>query len=259
MKIALIQLNSEWEDKQANYKRAAVHIERAADTSCHAAVLPEMFSTGFSMNVNRIAEEEQGETAAFLSAIAKKTGIHVIAGYSARSPGRSKGRNLAVVMDPAGRMAAKYDKIHPFSYLKEDQFYVPGERPVTFEIHGMPSSLFICYDLRFPEIFRMVAKKIQAVFILANWPAVREEHWVSLLKARAIENQCFVIAVNRTGQDGNGIVYSGASQIIDPLGQTVCSGNGETEFITGEVQPEKVEALRSEFPFLQDMRPWSLH
>ncbi len=122
----------------------------------------------------------------------------------------------------------------------------------------MLSSIFICYDLRFPEVFRNVAKEVHAIFVIANWPAIRKEHWETLLKARAIENQCFVIGVNRTGKDGNGIYYSGASHIFDPSGNDICSDSESDEFLIGKFNPEEVIKIRSKFPFLNDMRPFNL-
>jgi predicted amidohydrolase len=217
-----------------------------------------MFTTGFSMNIAAVAEREQGETAAFLSDRAKKYGIWVIGGFPAEAPGGTKGRNLALVMDRRGKRAARYEKIHPFSLLREEQSYLQGDRTEVFQIDGIPSSLFICYDLRFPEIFRAVARRVQAIFIVANWPTARKDHWLALAKARAIENQCFIIAVNRTGRDGNGIDYPGASCIFDPLGREICLGSATEEYLTGVFEPARVHSVRKAFPFLNDMRPWSL-
>ena len=254
MKIALIQMDIAWESKKANYARAENFFRRAAGESCDIIVFPEMFSTGFSMNISAIAEDERGETSRVLSELAKKYGLNVIAGFAAKKPGRKKLRNLAVAFDRKGSVIATYAKMHPFSFAKEDKYFSSGNTRVIFHIEGIPASVFICYDLRFPEIFRDIAGGVQAIFVLANWPGSRRDHWETLLKARAIENQCFVIGVNRTGKDGNGIMYPGASHVYDPMGNDICSGGPKEQFIACEIDPEEVTKVRCRFPFLDDMR-----
>jgi len=254
MKIALIQMDIAWESKKANYARAENFFRRAARESCDIIVFPEMFSTGFSMNISAIAEDERGETSRVLSELAKKYGLNVIAGFAAKKPGRKKLRNLAVALDRKGSVIATYAKMHPFSFTKEDKYFSSGNTRVIFHIEGIPASVFICYDLRFPEIFRDIAGGVQAIFVLANWPGSRRDHWETLLKARAIENQCFVIGVNRTGKDGNGIRYPGASHVYDPMGNDICSGGPKEQFIACEIDPEEVTKVRCRFPFLDDMR-----
>ncbi|MBI5098012.1 MAG: carbon-nitrogen family hydrolase [Nitrospirae bacterium] len=253
MKIALVQLDIVWESKKANLEKAQVFVEKAAHEKCDIVVFPEMFNTGFSMNVPTIAEDEDGETASVLSDMAKRYKINLIAGFSAKALDGEKGRNLAVVYNREGKIISKYAKMYPFSFAKEDQYFVAGDNTVIFNIDGMPASVFICYDLRFPEVFRSVAKEVQAIFVIANWPSARKEHWETLLKARAIENQCFVVGVNRTGKDGNDIYYSGDSRIFDPLGNKICSGGETDEFFIGEINPRDVIEARSRFPFLKDM------
>lgn len=253
MKIALIQLDSVWESKQVNLQRAELFINRAAQEMCDLVVFPEMFSSGFSMNVTTIAEEGLGETVSFLSRLAKTCSINLIAGFPIKTPMEEKGRNMAFFFNREGRLDATYTKIHLFSYAGEDRHYVAGEHTSIFRIDKIPSSVFICYDLRFPEVFRSVAQDVRIIFVIANWPTERKEHWDALLKARAVENQCFVVGVNRTGLDGNGLSYPGASCVLDPLGRLVCAGNETDEFLTCEVDPEDVERVRVQFPFLKDM------
>ncbi len=254
MKIALIQLNIAWEDKERNLERADFFIRKAASESCDLVVLPEMFNTGFSMNISEIGEEIDGETASFLSKCAKKEEINIIGGFPVKKRGCQRGLNMAVAFDRKGMCLAGYSKLHPFSFAGEDSFYQAGDETVIFNLEGIQSSIFICYDLRFPEVFRSVAKKVHALYVIANWPSVRRDHWVTLLKARAVENQCFVIGVNRTGTDGNGLDYPGASYIFGPLGETICQGNEKDEFITEEIDPSIVAKVREQFPFLKDMR-----
>lgn len=253
MKVALIQFDAVWEAKKTNLERAASFVERAADENCDVAVFPEMFATGFSMNIPVIADEGYGETLSALSSAAGKNGVNLIAGFAMKAPAEDLARNMAVIYDRKGRPDATYTKIHSFPLSEESRHFIEGGETVIFDIDAMPSTVFICYDLRFPELFREVAARVQAVFVIANWPAERKEHWETLLKARAIENQCFVIGVNRTGVDGNGISYPGASLVIDPAGNVICSGGDTEEFITCEFDPSETDRVRTAFPFLKDM------
>jgi omega-amidase len=254
MKAALIQLDIAWQDRHRNYEKAGFYAKRAAEERCDLVVFPEMFNTGFSMDLAAVADEGIGETTSILSDIAKRNNINLIAGFPMKSQAEEKGRNIAVVYDRTGMLAATYTKMHPFALAGEDKYYLAGESVTTFDIDGMTSSVFICYDLRFPEVFRQIAKKVKTIFVIANWPASREDHWETLLKARAIENQCFVIGVNRTGTDGNGIIYSGASRVVDPLGQVICQGNGTDEYVVCEFDPSEVDKIRTAYPFLKDSR-----
>lgn len=254
LKIALIQMNAAWEEKKKNLARAEQFFRKAAREACDVIVFPEMFNTGYSMNIPVIAEDEGGETSRFLSACSRKYSINVLAGFAVRPHRRKKPVNLAAAFDRTGAVIARYAKTHPFSFAQENRYFSCGSTLVTFPLEGIPVSIFICYDLRFPEVFRAVAREVRAVFVLANWPSSRRDHWETLLKARAIENQCFVIGVNRTGKDGNGISYPGASQIFDPLGKNVCTGDRREQYLTCEIDPEEVPMVRSRFPFLDDMR-----
>jgi omega-amidase len=255
MKIALIQMDVAWESKTVNYARAEKFFKKAAQEACDIIVFPEMFDTGFSMNISALSKAEKGETAMVLSGFAKQYGLNVIAGFAVKTPGRNKAKNLAVVIDRSGSIVASYAKMRPFTFADEDKHFSAGRFSVVFSIDGVPASVFICYDLRFPEIFRTVAREVRTIFVIANWPGTRKDHWEALLKARAIENQCFVIGVNRTGKDGNGIRYPGASHIYGPTGKEICAGGPREQFITCEIDPEEVIKVRCRFPFLNDMRP----
>jgi omega-amidase len=254
VKAALIQLNIAWEDRQRNYEKADFFAKMAAEDSCDLIVLPEMFNTGFSMDLATISDEGIGATTSALSEIARKNHINLIAGFPIKAPGEDKGRNMAVAYDRKGMLMATYTKMHPFCLADEQKYYMAGDNVTTFYIDGVSSSVFICYDLRFPEVFRKVAKRVQAIFVIANWPCERVEHWNALLKARAIENQCFMIGVNRTGIDGNGIRYCGSSCIIDPMGSFNCSGTQSDEYLVCDFDSARVTEIRSQFPFLKDMR-----
>lgn len=253
MKAALIQIDIAWQDRQRNYDKAVYFAKLAASKKCDLVVLPEMFNIGFSMDLTAVADEGVGETTSLLSDVARNNNINLIAGFPMKSPAEQKGRNIAVVFDRTGVLTATYTKIHPFCLAEEGKYYIAGNDVTTFDIDGVPSSVFICYDLRFPEVFRKVSKQVKMIFVIANWPASRRDHWSTLLKARAIENQCFVIGVNRTGSDGNGIDYAGSSGIIDPMGNTLCSAGEESECVMCEFDPSEVDMVRTEYPFLKDM------
>ena len=254
MKVAMVQMDIAWESKEANFAKAREFAKRASEEKCDIVVFPEMFATGFSMNVTALAEEENGETSLLLSGLAREYGLNLIAGLAMKRADESKGRNSALAYDRSGRLLANYSKQYPFTFAEEDRYYAAGTDTVLFSVDDMPSSIFICYDLRFPEVFRSVARDVQAVFVIANWPFSRIDHWETLLRARAIENQCFVIGVNRTGRDGNGIIYPGASHIYDPLGKDLCPVRVRDEFLTAEFDPKEVMKVREDFPFLNDMR-----
>lgn len=254
MKIALIQMDIAWEKKAANLSRAAGLIKQARGEQADVAVLPEMFSTGFSMNVELLGETEDGESASFLSDEARRHCINVIAGLQLIEPGEGKGMNKAIIFDRKGELVSTFSKLHLFSPAGEDRHFTPGKSPVVFGLEGVSSSVFICYDLRFPEVFRKVAPDVACVFVIANWPASRGDHWTSLIKARAIENQCYVAGVNRTGIDGNGITYAGQSCVFGPVGEEVTSAGSGEEMLVAEIDPSMVEKTRSEFPFLRDKR-----
>lgn len=242
-----------WEDREKNFVRAADFIRTAGERGCDVVVFPEMFSTGFSMNLGKIGEDPNGPTASFLSEVARKHSINVIGGFAARGSG-AKGRNVARACGRDGAVLASYTKMHPFCLAGEHEHFEAGSAPAVFELDGVPSSVFICYDLRFPEAMRSMARKVLAVFVIANWPSERIGHWEALLKARAIENQCFVAGVNRTGGDANGLKYPGASVVFGPQGEEVCKAGELEELMVCDIDPSRVGVVRREFPFLDDMR-----
>lgn len=249
MKIAIAQLNILWENKEENFKK----VERLAQKAkcCDILVLPEMFNTGFSMNTS-LSEIRGGKTEKFLSNLASSLNINIVAGYSLKY--YNKAKNISAVFSRDGRLITTYVKIHPFSLLEEDKYFTSGKSPVVFKIDETPCSVFICYDLRFPEVFRKVADRVSVIFVIANWPSLRDEHWQTLLKARAIENQCFVVGVNRVGVDGNGITYSGHSSVYDPWGESVMIADKKESLNICYLPIEKVSEIRVKYPFLKDRK-----
>ncbi|MDQ5871074.1 MAG: carbon-nitrogen family hydrolase [Acidobacteriota bacterium] len=251
MRVALVQMDLAWEDVAENHRRAARHLAAAKEGGATLAVLPEMFSTGFSMDSARIAQPPGGPSETFLREEARRLDLWVLA--SVPEAGEPAPRNMAMLVSPAGEVV-RYAKIHPFSYAGEDRVYAAGERVVTAEVEGVRVTPFVCYDLRFPEPFRTAAADTDLFVVVANWPGERREHWRTLLRARAIENQAYVVGVNRAG-DGNGLHYAGDSAAIAPLGETLVEVDARDQVAFADVDPQVVKKLRARFPALSDRRP----
>jgi predicted amidohydrolase len=253
MRIVACQLDCAWEDPKANYARVRSLLEAASIPAGALIVLPEMFSTGFSMNVAGIHEQEPSETEAFLANAARHYQAFLLGGLVTRAPD-GRGRNEAVVFDPDGKLFCRYCKIHPFSFGGETRHYAGGSEIVTFRWHDFVVAPFVCYDLRFPEIFRIATQRgAHLLAVIANWPARRVNHWVALLRARAIENQAYVVGVNRAGNDPK-LAYPGRSLIIDPQGEVAAEGSEAEQMVSADVDLAKVISWRNEFPALRDMR-----
>lgn len=240
-----------WEDKAANHAKIRSMIEAASVTPNSLVVLPEMFDTGFSLNLSITAEGPDGISQTFLKRLAEEFSIYLLAGITTLSD-NGKGLNQALVIDLAGREQCRYTKIHPFRHGGEASD--PGDQVVTFACQDFQISPLVCYDLRFPEVFRIAVDRGAEVLIdIANWPAQRWQHWTALLKARAIENQAYVIGVNRVGQDPN-LEYFGHSQIIDPLGVPVAKADQHENVIFADLDLNLLRDYRTEYAFLKDVR-----
>jgi len=257
MRAHLIQYDIAWEDKPANHAEVDRLVASARPARGDLVLLPEMFDTGFSLNVERTADVD-GASQAFLSDLASRLGVWVQGGVTALGPA-GRGLNRAVAFDPGGALAAHYDKLHPFSYGREPERFDAGERIATYPWTCGGDSIavcpVICYDLRFPELFRHGLAGGAGVFAVgANWPSARTEHWRTLLRARAIENQAFVLGVNRCGSDPH-LSYEGASLAVGPKGEVLAEGGGAPGVLTVPIDPEAVQSWRDEFPAWRDLRP----
>jgi predicted amidohydrolase len=251
VRIALLQTDIVWEDVEENHRRAAELLAEAAAGGARLAILPEMFSTGFSMDSKRIAQPPGGPSESFLREQAKSLNLWILA--SVPETGEPAPRNMAMLVSPEGSVT-RYAKIHPFSYAGEHERYAAGDRVVTEDVEGVRVTPFVCYDLRFPEAFRLAAPDTDLFAVVANWPDERREHWRTLLRARAIENQAYVAGVNRVG-DGGRLHYAGDSAGISPLGETLAEGDEKERVLFFNVDPAKVAETRARFPFLSDRRP----
>lgn len=252
MIVAGVQHDIVWEEPEANFARLAPMIGRAATDGARLVVLTEMYSTGFSMKTDRTAEPIDGPSAQFLVAQARANNVWVCGSIPERVATDDHPRNQLIVAAPDGA-THRYAKIHPFTYGREHEHYSAGSDFLTVDIEGTRCSFFVCYDLRFADEFWALALQTDCYVLPANWPASRREHWTALLRARAIENQAYVVGVNRIG-DGGKLHYSGDSMIIDPFGEIVAQATDTETIICADVDPERVRTVRAEFPFLQDRR-----
>jgi predicted amidohydrolase len=250
--VAGIQHDIAWEDPAANFVRLAPRIEHAASEGARLVVLTEMFATGFSMKTERVAEPVGGPSTRFLVEQAAEHRVWVCGSVPEAADTDDKPFNQLVLAGPGGELH-RYAKIHPFSYGREHEHYRAGDQYLTVAVDGVRCSFFVCYDLRFADAFWDVAPVTDCYVVPANWPASRREHWMALLRARAIENQAYVVGVNRVG-DGGRLHYCGDSMIIDPLGDVLAQAAEAEETVASDLSAERVRATRAEFPFLQDRR-----
>jgi predicted amidohydrolase len=253
MRIAGYQIDIAWHDRRSNLEKIRRYAYRAKEEGADLFILPEMCSTGFSMDTSVTAEPLTGPTPTLFRAIAVETGMYVVGGF-ALAGGEGRPRNVSLAVDPRGCDLALYAKIHQIAILDEHNHYDPGSRPVTFSLNGTEAACFVCYDLRFPEIFRAVVDRCSLIIVIASWPASRQLHWDALIKARAIESQCYVVGVNRTGF-GGGLEFTGGSAVIDPLGNTLAHAGRDEGLVIADIAPAKVLEVRASMPFLKDRRP----
>jgi predicted amidohydrolase len=258
VRVAAIQHDIAWEDPEANYARLAPMIADAAADGARLVVLTEMYSTGFSPDAARLAEPVGGPSTQFLADRAVAHGIWACASLPELAPGATRPTNCLVLAGPAGQIH-RYAKMHPFSHAGEHERFDAGDRRVTVDVEGLRTSLFVCYDLRFANQFWVLAPETDCYVVVANWPAARREHWKTLVRARAIENQAYVVAVNRAGS-GGGLDYAGDSAVIGPFGEAIAvapdgADVGEEATLVAEVDPARVAEVRARYPFLPDRRP----
>lgn len=290
MRVHLLQYDIAWEDKPANHRLVQQLVETAGQAIAPGdlIVLPEMFDTGFSLRVEVTADAEvdgpgeavslaqhTGASAAFLMELARQQAAWVIGGLTLRLKDPAKrgsqaiGINRALVVDPRGNIAGHYDKVHPFTFGREGERFVGGHAVSSFRFGSGAQACcvcpIVCYDLRFPELFRaaMELDEQPEVFaVIANWPAARAAHWRALCIARAIENQAYVVGVNRCGCDPQ-LAYAGGSIVVDPQGRVVDEHNSdnpdaaEPSVLSAALDLDALRDWRSRFPVLRDRRRWN--
>lgn len=257
LRVALVQLEIAWEDPAKTFLRARPWLEHAKSAGARLAILPEMFATGFSMAAERIAEPEGGPIERWLGETARALDLWLVAGVAQRPSGDATGSlpvNAALVVSPSGAIAARYHKVHPFSFAREHEHYRGGDGVATAAIGGARVTPIVCYDLRFPELFRVAADSTDVFVVIANWPAARRAHWQTLLRARAIENQAWVLGVNRVGE-GGGLAYAGDSMVVAPDGEVIASAAMTETALVVDCDCARVDSARASFPVLRDRRP----
>jgi predicted amidohydrolase len=255
MRVVGVQHDIVWEDRDANFAHLAPMIEKAAHDGARLVVCTEMFSTGFSMKTERIAEPHDGPSVTFLVEQAQRLDVWTCGSLPELAPGADRAErpfNQLVVAAPDGAVH-RYAKIHPFGYGREDEHFAPGDHFLTVAIDGVRCTFFVCYDLRFGDEFWTLAPDTDCYVIPANWPAPRAEHWTTLLQARAIENLAYVVGINRVG-DGGKLHYAGGSLIVDPFGEVLARAGESETLLAADVEAARVAAVRAEYGFLEDRR-----
>lgn len=253
MKIGLFQINIAWENKAGNFNKVETFAIKAKEQDVDLIVLPELFSTGYTMNSEPLAENLSGETPSFLSKLSKDYKVCVLGSFIEKT--ETKPKNSAILFNKKGLLIFHYSKIHLFSFIGEDKNYSPGEKIPIFKLHQQKLGAVICYDLRFPEAFIELADKgVKCVFVIASWPVERIEHWDFLLKARAVDNQIYVVGVNRVGKSPLGS-YPGHSAVVDPFARVIATAQENEEgIIISDIDFSFVEKIRKEFPILKDKK-----
>lgn len=250
--ITTIQSNLHWENKAANLEMLEEKITRIREKT-EIVVLPEMFSTGFSMKPELLAETMEGETVQWMKRIAKEKKIILTGSVIIQEEDHYYNRLIWMLPN---EQYGIYDKRHRFAYAGEDDHYTAGTKRLIASVKGWKINLLVCYDLRFPVWARQTpadeGPEYDALIYVANWPERRIHAWKTLLQARAIENQCYVVGVNRVGKDGNDIHYSGESMIVDPMGEVLYTKKEEEDIFTMALDKTHLQAIREKLPFLKD-------
>ena len=257
LNISLIQTQLAWEDKAANLSLLEKKIA-GIEQPTEVVLLPEMFSTGFSMNPVALAEPMEGPTFHWMKEISLRQRIVLVGSIIVEEKGFYY--NRLICMLPNGQ-CGYYDKRHLFAFAGEDKHYTAGNRRLIASVKGWRINMQVCYDLRFPVWARQqnfvnadeeLEPEYDLLVYVANWPERRRHAWQTLLAARAIENQCFVLGVNRVGSDGNGIYHSGDSMVVDPLGEVYYHMADEEDVFTATIYKDQLKGVREKFPFWRD-------
>jgi omega-amidase len=257
VKVYGLQYATVWEDKAANQQQIREMLHEAAPEPGSLVVLPELSLVGFTMRRDEVSESADGATRHFYAELSRQHKVTLVGGASWWGAD-GLGRNMALVLGPDGELQATYCKQHPFSFAGETNHYESGREFATFEWGGARCAPLVCYDLRFPETFRhLVAEGVELFVVIANWPTPRVHHWEILLQARAVENQAYVLGVNRCGSDPN-VPYPGSTRLIDPQGAVVSCLDDRCGCLRAELDLPALRAYRERFPALRDLLPHQL-
>ena len=257
MKITCIQMDMLFGEPEKNFSRAEELRDKAvAETAPDTVTLPETWNTGFfpREGLEALADKDGAEVKSRIGALAKKHGVNIVAGSVANLKNGGV-FNTCYVFDRAGKTVAEYDKTHLFAPMGEDGYFKKGDHLSTFDLDGRRCGVIICYDVRFPELTRtMTVGGLDFLFVVSQWPKVRIPHLLALTKARAIENQMFVVCCNSCGSAGE-TVYGGASTITDPWGETLAAAGPDEQFITAGCDVSTLKSIRESINVFRDRRP----
>jgi omega-amidase len=257
MNVCLLQMDISIGEPDRNYQKLAIMLENAIKTEPKPDVIvfPEMWNTGYALEeIQELADKNGERTRLFISAFCQKHAVNIIAGSIAEKKGNEV-QNTVYVFNRQGELTADYSKIHLFRLMDEEKYLISGEKIGRFELEEVPAGMMICYDIRFPELARTLALDgAKILFVPAEWPHPRLHHWRTLLMARAIENQMFVVACNRVGVSGK-TEFFGHSLVIDPWGEIIAEGSEKEEIITASLQLSDVDLVRNKIPVFEDRRP----
>lgn len=254
MRVALGQINIIWKDREQTFLSAEKMIEEASQEKCDIILFPELSFTGFTTDIKVISEHvKNSQTVAKMKELAVKYEIAIGFGWSGfERESDKKATNRFTIVDKLGEIVSEYSKLHPFTYGGEDRCFEKGNEIVSVPFLGHTISLFICYDLRFPEIFQIAARKSDVMFVIANWPGIRSAHWATLLRARAIETQSYVVGVNNVGEY-DGMYYSGDSMAVDSIGNILGKISNKEGVLICELD-NRAWSLRNKFSTATDRR-----
>ncbi|MBM7659652.1 putative amidohydrolase [Bacillus mesophilus] len=255
LKVSCIQFDITFGNPEQNFKRMREKIEKAALEQPDIIVLPELWTTGYDLTrLDEIADHEGKETLSFLSQIAKENNVHIVGGSIAKSTDEGV-YNTMYIISKDGSLVTEYSKLHLFKLMDEHHYLQAGSSEGLFKLDDINCAGFICYDIRFPEWIRKhTSSGAEVLFVVAEWPAPRLNHWRSLLISRAIENQCYVVACNRAGNDPKN-EFAGHSMIIDPWGEIIAEATEVESILSGEISTDKVQSVRKQIPIFLDRRP----
>lgn len=255
LRVALFQFDVKLGDPEANRNKVRALIERSKAKSPDVIVLPEMWDTSYDIrNLRELASLENPKTLEFLKDMAVRYNVNIVGG-SIPLLENDRIYNASFVLDREGKIIGVYRKVHLFGLMGEDKTFARGKELCLFELDGVKCGVMICYDLRFPELARSLALKgAEVIFVPAQWPAVRLAHWKLLLQARAVENECYVIGVNRCGKEGD-LVFSGGTFVFDPWGDLVAGGSDIETVVFADIDLNKVREVRGLIPVFDDRAP----
>lgn len=254
-KLAILQFDIAYGKPEENFRKVEAQIAKAVLKEPDIIVLPELWSTGYDLSrLDEIGDIDARKSTEFLSNLARKYKVNIVGGSIAKL-NEDNVTNTMLVFDRKGELVHEYSKAHLFRLMNEEKYLVSGNEKSHFELEGLPCAGFICYDIRFPEWLRVHAVEgAQVLFVPAEWPAQRTDHWRAILISRAIENQCYVVACNRVGSDPEN-AFGGHSLIIDPWGTVIAEAGDDETILTGSIDEEEISSIRKRIPIFEDRRP----